>query len=405
MNMTVAEWSTYAAALQTLRESGVYGTFVNYHNKYQLQSHGGCYFLPWHRQYLFEFERELHKVAPGVSIPYWDWTKSIAGSTLPVNQAFTNDPIWDRAGGAKGYGPIPRAPFQGWAANNRTCVRDFVQNRGNIGGGGKSYVFLSSQQVAQMTRSVDPFSNFSTFLEANHGTPHVAVGATMSSVPFSPTDPIFWSHHAFIDKIWHDWQESGNGNAFGGLQSNPRRSCSLDGEAMTPPLFNRTVRQILGDISQCVDYADSLAIGATPARMQTAHDRDPDVRRKSRLANSAFFLGSVAEKRGYQKRIARRKRLNPELYRSEVKLALNAVDSMVQACHVTKLPLDQISMAQEAFHGLLLKLDIDVVSDKNVLALDTNSIVQDGVAQLTAIEQGLTPPGTSDQDLRAAYNL
>ena len=27
----------------------------------------------------------------------------------------------------------------------------------------------------------------------------------------SPTDPLFWLHHAFIDKTWSDWQASANG--------------------------------------------------------------------------------------------------------------------------------------------------------------------------------------------------
>jgi Common central domain of tyrosinase len=400
MSMTNVEWDTYAIALNALRKSGVFGTFVSYHNKYQLQGHGGCYFLPWHRQYLFEFERELNKISPGVSIPYWDWTKSTSNSSLPVNQAFTTDPIWNRAGGSKGYGPIPNPPFQGWSANNRTCLRDFVQNNGNIGGSNRAYVFLSSQQVALMTSSFDPYSNFSTFLEANHGTPHVAVGATMSSVPLSPTDPIFWSHHAFIDKIWHDWQENGNGNAFGGWQANPRRTCTLDGEALTPPVFNRTVRQVLGDISQCVTYANSVPAVNISTRMRRVDSGRKAAGRHPSAARSAFFLSSLEEKRGYQRRIAHKKRSSPELYRSEVKLAVSAVDSMVRACHITNIPVSQIAMAEEAFHGLLLKQGVDVVFDKHVVESDTQSIMEEGAVQLTAIDEGLTPPGTTDDDLK-----
>lgn len=36
--------------------------------------HGWERFLPWHRVYLYEFEQVLQDVAPGVSMPYWDWT-------------------------------------------------------------------------------------------------------------------------------------------------------------------------------------------------------------------------------------------------------------------------------------------------------------------------------------------
>jgi tyrosinase len=36
--------------------------------------HGWERFLPWHRIYLYEFEMALLDVAPGVTLPYWDWT-------------------------------------------------------------------------------------------------------------------------------------------------------------------------------------------------------------------------------------------------------------------------------------------------------------------------------------------
>jgi tyrosinase len=36
--------------------------------------HGWERFLPWHRVYLYEFEQALQDVAPGVSLPYWDFT-------------------------------------------------------------------------------------------------------------------------------------------------------------------------------------------------------------------------------------------------------------------------------------------------------------------------------------------
>jgi tyrosinase len=32
----------------------------------------------------------------------------------------------------------------------------------------------------------------------------------MSGVPTSAFDPIFWSHHCMIDRLWHIWQNSSN---------------------------------------------------------------------------------------------------------------------------------------------------------------------------------------------------
>jgi len=40
---------------------------------------------------------------------------------------------------------------------------------------------------------------------APHGAVHVGIGSDMSTM-YSPNDPIFYAHHAYIDKIWSDWQ-------------------------------------------------------------------------------------------------------------------------------------------------------------------------------------------------------
>ena len=42
-----------------------------------------------------------------------------------------------------------------------------------------------------------------------HGNVHCIVGGTMCSLR-SPNDPLFFNHHANVDKIWHDWQTLSN---------------------------------------------------------------------------------------------------------------------------------------------------------------------------------------------------
>ena len=55
------------------------------------------------------------------------------------------------------------------------------------------------------------FAGFQTLLEgAVHAGTHNAVGGDMGSAA-SPTDPLFWLHHAFSDKVWSDWQASAHG--------------------------------------------------------------------------------------------------------------------------------------------------------------------------------------------------
>src|SRR6185312_8726790 len=45
-------------------------------------------------------------------------------------------------------------------------------------------------------------------LEQVHGWPHTWIGATMANIGFAACDPIFWSHHANVDRIWSAWQKT-----------------------------------------------------------------------------------------------------------------------------------------------------------------------------------------------------
>jgi tyrosinase len=55
------------------------------------------------------------------------------------------------------------------------------------------------------------FTNFWHSLEAIHDSVHVWVGGSMSAIPTAPADPIFWMHHANIDRLWSVWQASAAG--------------------------------------------------------------------------------------------------------------------------------------------------------------------------------------------------
>jgi len=50
------------------------------------------------------------------------------------------------------------------------------------------------------------FYNFTLQLESAHGNVHVWVGGTMADILVSPADPLFWLHHANIDRLWSLWQ-------------------------------------------------------------------------------------------------------------------------------------------------------------------------------------------------------
>jgi len=73
---------------------------------------------------------------------------------------------------------------------------------------------------------------------------HVWVGGHMGDIPFAAFDPIFWAHHAMIDRVWRMWQLR---HPSAGV---PHR---LLAEALPP--FNMTVRETLDSNTLGYDYA------------------------------------------------------------------------------------------------------------------------------------------------------
>jgi tyrosinase len=102
-------------------------------------------------------------------------------------------------------------------------------------------------QAATITDLVMPqrtFQDFSTALEQVHDQVHVWVGGAMGQVPTAGYDPIFYSHHAMIDRLWYLWQLSPNGT--------PPPEQLLDVILMPFPM---TVRQTLDISILGYDYA------------------------------------------------------------------------------------------------------------------------------------------------------
>jgi tyrosinase len=51
------------------------------------------------------------------------------------------------------------------------------------------------------------YTAFTQDLEGRpHNRVHIWVNGTMSNIPTAPADPLFWMHHAMIDRIWALWE-------------------------------------------------------------------------------------------------------------------------------------------------------------------------------------------------------
>ena len=191
-------------------------------------------FLPWHRAYLYNFEMAMRDRVADVTLPWWDWTlRPPRQSGIP--QIFA-------AGQANGQ-PNPLASFQ---VNLPSTNPPIVRATGRAPGDPND---LPAQADVDDALSRTDWNDFSDALENVHDGVHGWVSGDMGVVGTAAFDPIFWSHHAMIDRIWWQWQvRNGNGNIGPDL---------LD-VVLAP--FNFRVRDVLSVNALGYDYAAAQAV-------------------------------------------------------------------------------------------------------------------------------------------------
>ena len=184
--LTDTERSRYLCAFNLIEADGTLGQLVDVHHEMHMQ-HTNARLLPWHRIFLYLFEEALHNYHPDVCIPYWDWTK-------PEEQHF---PPW-----LASVLPTVHTPTR-----TITVVR-------SPGSDAQLASIVSGVSTAMSNSSYDTFT---APINAIHGGVHIWVGGTMSDASISPADPVFWLHHANLDRLWWQWYN----NSFGNHQNPP----------------------------------------------------------------------------------------------------------------------------------------------------------------------------------------
>jgi tyrosinase len=141
-------------------------------------------FLPWHRAYLLFFDNAARDQNAGAILPWWDWTSTQSHQTgLPS--------AYQAGGASLQSGPVP--------AINSQPARRTTRNPSSPGS-------LPTAQDVDALLLLTDFRDFSNQLQDVHDQIHGWVGGDMGSIGTSAFDPVFWAHHAMIDRIWYLWQ-------------------------------------------------------------------------------------------------------------------------------------------------------------------------------------------------------
>lgn len=226
--------------------------------------HGSWWFLPWHRGYLLYFERILRVYSgdPNLTLPYWDWTNPDQRS-LPARFLDPRSPLYEinRSFGANNGGELSESAIQ-W--ERALAEIPFSSSRPQRGFGG---------QVAGRPGSYRPHGALESLA---HDLVHDQIGGYMGSPNTAGRDPIFWLHHANVDRLWGEWLRRQEG------RYNPEDAVWLD----TPfdfygsrgVLGQATSRQILQTTASDYRY-DTEPAGAPPLFASAASPKGQPSRR------------------------------------------------------------------------------------------------------------------------------
>jgi tyrosinase len=225
--LTPAERDRFTTALAKLNDQGA-GLFRNFREMHQEQialdqAHGAPGFLSWHRAYLLDLERELQKIDPSVTLPYWRFDESapnvfsrnfMGESGAAGNLIFSPTNLlrlWRTDGGP---GISRRPQFDALTEPARNPVGPILDQAQTLALGGLNAVFDTGPNFAG-----DPRRGGFDEMEGNpHGSAHVSFLGWIRSPATAPRDPLFFLLHCNVDRLWAVWQWLND--RFDGTQSN-----------------------------------------------------------------------------------------------------------------------------------------------------------------------------------------
>jgi tyrosinase len=268
-DLSAAEKKAFTEAVVALKEKpspwseglSTYDQFVTWHldafNCDLMAAHMGPAFFPWHRMFLHLFEAQLREVDPSITMPYWDWT-----TDREIDSYLWQDDLMGGDGDPDQDYAVTTGAFKhdAWRISifDETDDEKFPHLIRNIGIGSMAPDLPTSEQVeealaipnydvAPWNEQADYLSSFRNFLEGwrecgpstcstdgstdypnckgahdMHNRVHLWISGEMLfshegghedvEGPFgtmawnsSPNDPVFFLHHANVDRIWSQW--------------------------------------------------------------------------------------------------------------------------------------------------------------------------------------------------------
>jgi tyrosinase len=160
-------------------------------------------FYVWHRAYMYEFEERLRDAqvrqtgTASVTLPYWDWTlvDPVKDDATGIPKVCSEPTYTDLLTGETKDNPL-------FSAYSIATGKKTTRSPGQLA----AYVNQRKRQVDDALADPDFISAQSKINFGPHGNVHIYTGGDMRSIRTAAFDPIFYFHHAMIDRIWWLWQ-------------------------------------------------------------------------------------------------------------------------------------------------------------------------------------------------------
>jgi tyrosinase len=161
-------------------------------------------FVSWHRMYLYYFERIVRAqvVALGGpstwALPYWNYDGGTNHNQIPL--AFRSPTLADRTPNALFEGNRDPAINAGAGLPSSITSPSFAMSSTTFTG--------ASEFGGGVTSAIGQFLGQTGRLEQTpHNDVHSTIGGLMGDPDAAALDPIFWLHHANIDRLWWLWEK------------------------------------------------------------------------------------------------------------------------------------------------------------------------------------------------------
>jgi Common central domain of tyrosinase len=179
-------WPQFVKANETLKRGNRFQMLGGWHysccnSKANPDIHGNYFFLPWHRLVVHLYERAIREEARNWSlcVPYWQWQ-----TDLGVPPEYDKTPALYALDDQNQV--VPRS------TENPKAIWEL-----------RKMLFNTDGLMGE-----DPFQVFSQRADANaHMWVHIYSGPVMNDVASAARDPLFFPHHANMDRLWFQWKQ------------------------------------------------------------------------------------------------------------------------------------------------------------------------------------------------------